>query len=69
MSALRLREPDRCTVCGCMDNLVVNSRPEAWWIRRRRRCQVCGNRWTTYELTLNPRRLRQVKPVELRQQC
>ena len=41
----------RCPFCGAEDTRVVDSRPaEAGaTIRRRRSCEHCGNRFTTYE--------------------
>jgi len=41
----------RCPYCGTEDTRVVDSRPaEAGaTIRRRRECESCGNRFTTYE--------------------
>jgi transcriptional regulator NrdR family protein len=40
-----------CPSCGGTDTGVMDSRgtPEGW-IRRRRRCNGCGERMTTYEL-------------------
>ena len=41
----------KCPVCGCMDNKVIDSRPtENSAIRRRRECNNCKNRFTTYEM-------------------
>ncbi|MEM7736501.1 MAG: transcriptional regulator NrdR [Deinococcota bacterium] len=41
----------RCPFCGSIDTRVVNSRPsdEHSAIRRRRECDNCGRRFTTYE--------------------
>lgn len=41
----------RCPYCGAEDTRVVDSRPaEAGaTIRRRRECEACANRFTTYE--------------------
>lgn len=41
----------RCPVCGCVESKVVDSRPieEGSVIRRRRECDQCGRRFTTYE--------------------
>jgi transcriptional repressor NrdR len=41
----------RCPWCGAPDTKVVDSRPaeEGVSIRRRRACQVCGRRFTTFE--------------------
>ncbi|MFZ0014213.1 MAG: transcriptional regulator NrdR [Acidimicrobiia bacterium] len=40
-----------CPSCGATDNRVIDSRPaeNGSTIRRRRECEVCGNRFTTYE--------------------
>ncbi|MFH1105549.1 MAG: transcriptional regulator NrdR [Actinomycetota bacterium] len=41
----------RCAFCGAEDTRVVDSRPAEGGatIRRRRSCEQCGNRFTTYE--------------------
>jgi len=39
----------RCPFCGAEDTRVVDSRPAEDSIRRRRACEVCGKRFTTYE--------------------
>lgn len=41
----------RCLSCGSVDTKVVDSRPaeEGWSIRRRRSCEACGRRFTTFE--------------------
>lgn len=41
----------RCPTCGGSENRVVDSRPadEGRAIRRRRECEGCQNRFTTYE--------------------
>lgn len=41
----------KCMYCNCMDSRVVDSRPteEGTAIRRRRECENCGKRFTTYE--------------------
>lgn len=41
----------RCPFCGEEDTRVVDSRPAEGGatIRRRRECETCGNRFTTYE--------------------
>lgn len=41
----------RCPKCGCEDSKVVDSRPAENndSIRRRRECEECGFRFTTYE--------------------
>lgn len=48
----------KCPICGCTKNMVVDSRPieENNSIRRRRECQSCHTRFTTFEIVdvLNP---------------
>lgn len=41
----------RCPVCGHQEDRVVDSRTaeDGRAIRRRRECEACGNRFTTYE--------------------
>ena len=41
----------KCPYCGYLESKVVDSRPtdEGGSIRRRRECQSCGRRFTTYE--------------------
>lgn len=41
----------RCIYCGCEDSKVLDSRSteESNSIRRRRECNGCGKRYTTYE--------------------
>ncbi len=41
----------RCPVCGCVESKVIDSRPSENdnAIRRRRQCEACGYRFTTYE--------------------
>jgi len=40
-----------CPSCGAADTRVIDSRPaeNGTSIRRRRECEVCGHRFTTYE--------------------
>ncbi len=39
----------RCPFCGAEDTKVIDSRPTDDAIRRRRVCEGCGRRFTTYE--------------------
>src|SRR5947207_11149956 len=39
----------RCPYCGSAENKVVDSRDAGDAIRRRRECQACAERFTTYE--------------------
>ncbi len=41
----------KCMYCNCTDSRVIDSRPaeEGNAIRRRRECEKCGKRFTTYE--------------------
>lgn len=43
----------RCPQPGCAsdDVGVLDSRPVAEGTRRRRKCNACGRRWTTYEVS------------------
>lgn len=43
----------RCPQPGCSsdDVGVFDSRPAAEGTRRRRKCNACGRRWTTYEVS------------------
>ncbi len=42
----------KCPACGCADSKVIDSRPveEGNSIRRRRECQACQKRFTTFEI-------------------
>lgn len=44
-----------CIKCGSGDNRVIDSRPAhgAKQVRRRRVCLGCGERWPTYECTID----------------
>lgn len=50
----------RCPECGFESSRVVDSRPseEGSAIRRRRECDDCGSRFTTYERTDTARKVR-----------
>ena len=39
----------KCPYCGAEDSRVIDSRPADNSIRRRRQCETCGKRFTTYE--------------------
>lgn len=41
----------KCIYCGCSESRVIDSRPseDGEAIRRRRECEQCGRRFTTYE--------------------
>lgn len=41
----------KCPFCGTLDTKVIDSRPsdDRSEIRRRRKCEACGRRFTTYE--------------------
>ena len=39
----------KCPFCGAEDSRVIDSRPADNSIRRRRQCETCGKRFTTYE--------------------
>lgn len=40
-----------CPNCGSRNNSVIDSRPSYQSTRRRRNCDQCGARWTTFEVT------------------
>ena len=40
----------KCPFCNADDTKVIDSRPAENSIRRRRQCEVCGKRFTTYEI-------------------
>lgn len=44
------RDVMKCAYCGDLETKVVDSRDtEEGWVRRRRECEKCGKRFTTYE--------------------
>jgi len=45
----------RCALCGSPSTQVVDTRPAADGVRRRRECESCGERFTTYEHAEEPR--------------
>lgn len=47
----------RCPKCDSKDLIVANSRPheKVNGIYRRRECQACGHRFTTYEIIFEPK--------------
>ena len=45
----------RCPDCQHEDSRVIDSRATADHVRRRRECQACGHRFTTYERWERPR--------------
>ncbi len=58
----------RCPFCHKDNDKVVDSRPSASAIRRRRECLGCGRRYTTYERAEGDVRLRVVKKDGTREQ-
>lgn len=43
----------KCPVCGCNKSGVIDTRPsDLGSIRRRRYCESCKYRFTTYEMTI-----------------
>ena len=58
MTRIRLPDPDCCGGCGARGQ-VIDSRKESGYRRRRHACPACGHRWTTYQTTIDPHRLRQ----------
>ncbi|MBE6826085.1 MAG: transcriptional repressor NrdR [Oscillospiraceae bacterium] len=47
----------KCPFCGFDDSKVIDSRPLEDKKRRRRECQKCGRRFTTYEVVEIPLRI------------
>ena len=45
----------KCPFCGASGSRVIDTRGVKDGIRRRRECQVCGRRFTTYERVAPPR--------------
>lgn len=43
-----------CPKCADLRSRVVDSRPEGGYVRRRRECSGCRERFTTYEGYLHP---------------
>jgi hypothetical protein len=41
----------QCDVCGSRESTVTDTRRTRNTIRRKRRCDGCGERWTTYEVS------------------
>ena len=46
-----------CPECGCDKSHVTDTRPYQKGIRRRRECENCGHRWSTYECTVSSTRM------------
>lgn len=48
-----MSEPCEYDDCGAIGGFVTDSRPTSTFggaIRRRRQCEACGHRWTTFEI-------------------
>lgn len=45
----------KCPHCGAEGNHVVETKSVEKFLRRRRECYKCGKRWTTYEVSINPK--------------
>ena len=60
----------KCVFCGCLDSKVIDSRlnEDGTSIRRRRECNQCGRRFTTYE-TMEIAPVMVVKKKGARQEC
>jgi transcriptional repressor NrdR len=39
----------KCAICNGADSRVLDTVATDDYIRRRRRCERCGHRWTTFE--------------------
>lgn len=46
----RIESAITCEKCGLANSSVIDSRPTDGFVRRRRVCLSCKNRWTTYEV-------------------
>lgn len=58
---LILPDPEQCRVCASDGRLVkghvVNSQPRHGYRWRRHQCPICGERWTSWQMVVNPMRL------------
>lgn len=39
----------KCAICASADSRVLDTVATDEYIRRRRKCERCGHRWTTFE--------------------
>jgi transcriptional regulator NrdR family protein len=53
---MTLRDPHRCH-CGTRSQ-VISTRRYRGYRSRRHKCPTCGKRWSTYETTIHPKRLK-----------
>jgi transcriptional regulator NrdR family protein len=44
----------KCAICTSADHRVVDTAEVDNAIRRRRKCETCGHRWTTFETAERP---------------
>lgn len=44
----------KCSICNSTDHRVIETVDANSAIRRRRKCDNCGHRWTTFETTETP---------------
>lgn len=58
-----LPDPEKCRRCR-IKGKVTDTRRRSGYTARRHRCPTCGVRWTTYQSTLHPKRIRLVKPPD-----
>lgn len=54
-----------CLSCKKSNSVVINSRGDGETISRRRKCNSCGFRWSTYEVSL-VKEIRKAKPRLMR---
>lgn len=40
----------KCLNCGADSSYIIDSRPYNDFIKRRRKCSICGHRWNTFEI-------------------
>ena len=57
-ASFKLLDPEHCRVDGTRGT-VIETRLATSWRYRRHECPTCGYRWTSYQMLVNPRRLRQ----------
>ena len=51
MKNLSRRGKMKCPKCKCKDSYVIDTRDTGAYIRRRRVCNKCGTRYSTFELS------------------
>jgi transcriptional regulator NrdR family protein len=54
----RLPDPEYCRRCDVRSVLRDSRRTALGYRRRRHQCPLCGVRWTSWQMLVNPRRIR-----------